>query len=532
MARRFSWPRSEVLVAALQARNFPADLTEVPLEDLEAVFGPGARFQLLAAGSAGRRRRSDVRALLAERVPLGRLEALQRQLRERLRARPALAARADDIELVAEGVASLASLPPCQRGAVVVDTDALSLLFKGHTRGAGLAEVLERQTRRLVASQTAAELHAWVMLRGFDAESVRRLEDLLAPYEVVYPDELTSVVWAVMMNYCDAHGRPGGAQDMWVAATALRHGAHLCTANAKDYDYLPWLQLLPWHPPPGLSSIDANAPAELPGKCSRAPKEAGVPSEDSQAGALTPGGIGRFRWPREEILVSSVVVQNFEPGLSRVPVEVIEVFGTTAELMPGGQTGRRDRTDVRVELRSKLLVGDLSALQVKLRGCLAAAGVARVDAIEAVPEIVSFASLVSPTGSAVLADAGVLMSLLKGNGGSDGLRSALARKERKFIALQSAAELQALVMQRCLREERICKMESLLADYELAYPDELTGLIWGALMNYCRARAQPSDARVVWVAATALRHGACICTESKEAYAYLPWVEFLEHAQQ
>ena len=40
-------------------------------------------------------------------------------------------------------------------------------------------------------------------------------------------------------------GNPLGAHDLWIAATALRHGMDVATADARDFKRVPGLTVVP-----------------------------------------------------------------------------------------------------------------------------------------------------------------------------------------------------------------------------------------------------------------------------------------------
>lgn len=134
---------------------------------------------------------------------------------------------------------------------------------------------------------------------------------------------------------------------------------------------------------------------------------------------------------------------------------------------------------------------------------------------------VAFVPEQSPS-EVVVVDMSALSLVLKGGASEEGLRIAVAGRPRKLVSFQSVAELYALVIRRCLRQERIRRLEAFLAEYEVIYPDEPMCLIWATLMNYCRAHAHPCGEQHVWVAATAVLHGAAVCTLDHSGYAHLP----------
>lgn len=241
----FKWPATEALVPALVVQNFVEGLEAPPLEVL-AVLGSQAKGHVIrSGGGGGQRKRDDVLVELDVPVPLGQLGLWQEELRTRLASATDARhrERAAYVELVPAAVTLGAAATPLD-GVTVVDTDAVSMLFKGDTRSEAFQGLLAQQDRRLIAFQTVAELHAWILLRHFPEAKIRRLEDMLKGFEVVWPDNLTCLLWAQLIDHGRANGRPVGAQDCWVAATALRHGATVCTCNTKDYAYLPGVRFL------------------------------------------------------------------------------------------------------------------------------------------------------------------------------------------------------------------------------------------------------------------------------------------------
>ena len=47
-------------------------------------------------------------------------------------------------------------------------------------------------------------------------------------------------IWAAL----ERDGRPIGAHDMWIAATALGHGMDVATANVAEFERVPGLSVL------------------------------------------------------------------------------------------------------------------------------------------------------------------------------------------------------------------------------------------------------------------------------------------------
>src|SRR5262245_49148612 len=126
---------------------------------------------------------------------------------------------------------------------VVVDTDVISYLFKGDTR-ADRYEPLLIGHAVVLSFMSIAELDAWVAQRNWGQRARQRLERYLTRFAVHFPDRDLCRVWAGVMTVGRRAGRPIGAADAWIAATALYLGASLVTHNPSDYAGVPGLNLL------------------------------------------------------------------------------------------------------------------------------------------------------------------------------------------------------------------------------------------------------------------------------------------------
>lgn len=59
-------------------------------------------------------------------------------------------------------------------------------------------------------------------------------------------DGATADVWGRVMALAQDRGRPLGAMDGWIAATAIRHGSTLVTRNVRDFENLNIPITNPW----------------------------------------------------------------------------------------------------------------------------------------------------------------------------------------------------------------------------------------------------------------------------------------------
>jgi tRNA(fMet)-specific endonuclease VapC len=90
---------------------------------------------------------------------------------------------------------------------VVVDTDVISFVFKGHSLAAAYAPDL-RGKQIIVSFMTVAELKRWTLKRRWGVERIAKLDHQLRQL-VVYPVDLDLCQrWAEVMMVAEAKGRP------------------------------------------------------------------------------------------------------------------------------------------------------------------------------------------------------------------------------------------------------------------------------------------------------------------------------------
>jgi tRNA(fMet)-specific endonuclease VapC len=126
---------------------------------------------------------------------------------------------------------------------VVVDTDVVSYLFKGDTR-AHLYHAHLAGRLQVVSFMTVAELDAWAELHRWGATRRDRMEQLLSTFLIFFPDRRLCRLWAGVSTAARRAGRPIGAADAWIAATALLYGVPLVTHNPDDFASVPGLIVL------------------------------------------------------------------------------------------------------------------------------------------------------------------------------------------------------------------------------------------------------------------------------------------------
>ncbi len=97
-------------------------------------------------------------------------------------------------------------------GAVVVDTDVVSFLFKGDTRAQAYREHLQGKTLA-ISFMTLAELYQWAYVRAWGEQKLAQLEERFRTYVVVPYDNELCKQWARVCVERQRLGRPISVQD-------------------------------------------------------------------------------------------------------------------------------------------------------------------------------------------------------------------------------------------------------------------------------------------------------------------------------
>jgi predicted nucleic acid-binding protein len=128
-------------------------------------------------------------------------------------------------------------------GVVVVDTDVVSFIFKGDTRGTLYRPHLDGQIA-VIAAQTRAELELWTLERNWGARRKDLLRQELRKYVLAPFTEAVCLRWAQILDNARRTGRPVSTTDAWVAATALAYAVPLVTHNSSDFAGIPGLTII------------------------------------------------------------------------------------------------------------------------------------------------------------------------------------------------------------------------------------------------------------------------------------------------
>lgn len=128
--------------------------------------------------------------------------------------------------------------------AVLIDT---SVLVNAERRGQSLDQAIGDQDRA-ISVITASELLHGVHRAQTGAVRARRSAFVEHVISAIEPLPVTTAiarahaeVWAELEN----DGNLIGAHDLWIAATALSRGMDVATANPRDFERVPGLNVVP-----------------------------------------------------------------------------------------------------------------------------------------------------------------------------------------------------------------------------------------------------------------------------------------------
>ncbi len=128
--------------------------------------------------------------------------------------------------------------------AVLIDT---SVLVDAERRGLALDRKIGDRDRA-ISVITASELLHGVHRARTGSVRVRRAAFVEHMISMIEPLPITiaiarahAEIWAEL----DSEGNPIGAHDLWIAATALGYGMGVATANPRDFERVPGLNVVP-----------------------------------------------------------------------------------------------------------------------------------------------------------------------------------------------------------------------------------------------------------------------------------------------
>jgi len=136
----------------------------------------------------------------------------------------------------------------------ILDTNILIAALKGHQAVRARLETVPLSTLRL-SPVALGELEFGAEKSAFGERNRVRLAVLTGRLPLVGIDHETARHYGLVRALLERQGRPIGANDMWIAAQALRIGATLVTDNEREFSRVPDLLLENWLRP-GIGEID------------------------------------------------------------------------------------------------------------------------------------------------------------------------------------------------------------------------------------------------------------------------------------
>ncbi len=118
---------------------------------------------------------------------------------------------------------------------LVVDTNIVSLIFKGDTRAALYQSHLLGEDK-LISFMPLAELRLWASRKNWGERRKQELENYLSEYAVFYADNDLCTAWVQVRESSRLNGKPIDTADAWVAAVALLLNVPLVTHNRTHFE--------------------------------------------------------------------------------------------------------------------------------------------------------------------------------------------------------------------------------------------------------------------------------------------------------
>jgi tRNA(fMet)-specific endonuclease VapC len=126
---------------------------------------------------------------------------------------------------------------------LLVDTNVVSYLFKGDTRGEDYQELIGDQVCA-IAFITLAELYRWPLAREFGKAKERELEAFIETFVVLPYDHEMARIWARVSYGTKSKGVGISANDLLIAVTAIRFNLPLVTHNMAHFQGIEELRLI------------------------------------------------------------------------------------------------------------------------------------------------------------------------------------------------------------------------------------------------------------------------------------------------
>ena len=128
--------------------------------------------------------------------------------------------------------------------AVLLDTDVFSFLMKEADTRAALYRPHVKGKTIALSFVTVGELYVWTIRRRWNARRIATFEQRLKATVIVpYDIDLCKTYGKLRAALLDK-GQPAAANDLWIAASAVRHSIPLLTHNSKHFTSIRGLKVI------------------------------------------------------------------------------------------------------------------------------------------------------------------------------------------------------------------------------------------------------------------------------------------------
>jgi predicted nucleic acid-binding protein len=130
----------------------------------------------------------------------------------------------------------------------LLDTNVLSEVIRKDPNHALLQKLNEVPASDVVTSSICvAELRHGTARVAHGARLWERIaREILSRVDILPLGEAEAVRAGDLLASLEAHGKPIGIEDVWIAATALEHGLTVVTRNLKHFQRIPGLRSESW----------------------------------------------------------------------------------------------------------------------------------------------------------------------------------------------------------------------------------------------------------------------------------------------
>ncbi len=125
--------------------------------------------------------------------------------------------------------------------AIIVDTNVVSYIIKGHTLAESYTPHLEGTTPA-ISFMTVAELFELAFRRSWGLTKTTRLQKELKKYIVIPSSPNLCRIWGRIR--AERKSKPISVDDVWIAAAAISRGCSLVTHNPEDFTGIAGLTII------------------------------------------------------------------------------------------------------------------------------------------------------------------------------------------------------------------------------------------------------------------------------------------------